>query len=287
MDILQNICEKYNIQIEPITESNNNHIWWSKEIIIKQYLQKDNFLHEQEALSHIQLLQKPYFPKIIDSYPEEKILLIQRLPWQDLEKNREVTSPEDREKIYRQLIQILREIHSIEAPKNYNFTKERGNSYYFNMHEKAKQNPHISQSKIEEINQLVLATNTARDNLPCILIHNDFRVKNIFSDKKNITWIIDFENWFYGPLVLEWLKIKRDLTMITMLWCTDTSPQEIDFMHGLISFLEKEYPEIFGYTQDQYNNFYSRECIFKLSRHNEDRYDHKETEWMIKQLFIK
>jgi len=286
MDILQNICEKYNIQIEPITESNNNYIWWSKEIIIKQYLQKDNFLHEQEALSHIQQLQKPYFPKIIDSYPEEKILLIQRLPWQDLEKNRELTSPENREKIYRQLIQILCEIHSITAPIAYQFSKNRYSSY-LNMYEKAKQNPHISQSKIEEIHQLVLTTNTARDNLPCVLIHNDFRVKNIFSDTKDITWIIDFENWFYGPLVLEWLKIKRDLTMITMLWCTDTSPQEIDFMHGLISFLEKEYPEIFGYTQNQYNNFYSRECIFKLSRHNEDRYDHKETEWMIKQLFIK
>jgi hypothetical protein len=55
-------------------------------------------------------------------------------------------------------------------------------------------------------------------------------------------------------------------------------------MHGFISMLEKEYPEMFNYTQEQYNNFYGRECIFKLSKHDEDRYDHKETEWMIQQL---
>lgn len=55
------------------------------------------------------------------------------------------------------------------------------------MYEKAKQNPHLSPRKIEEIHQLILATDSARDNLPCVLIHNDLRVKNIFSDTKNIT----------------------------------------------------------------------------------------------------
>lgn len=283
MDILQKICEKYNIKAQAITESNNNHIWWSEEIIIKQYLEKDNFLHEKEALSQVQLLHKSYFPGIIDSYPEDNILLIQRLPWENLERNRELTSLESRECIYRQLIQILREIHSIRAKIPYQFSKNRHSSY-LNMYEKAKQNPHLSPRKIEEIHQLILATDSARDNLPCVLIHNDLRVKNIFSDTKNITWVIDFEQGFYGPLALEWLKIKRDFTMITMVWCTDTTPQEIDFMNGFIHLLEKEYPEIFAYTQDQYNNFYWRECIFKLSRHNEVRYDHKETEWMIKQI---
>lgn len=278
---VQKLCDERNIKVQRIKNSDNNYIWWDNEIIIKKYKRKDNYIHELSILNRLQQLNKKYFPKILSSYDDQKIIIMNKLDGYALD---DVWHKIDnKENIFVQLTDILKNINSIKPFIDFDFLKHYKNRYRY-LYKKAKYNPFLKKWEMKLLNKKIIKTFKSLDTTNIWLIHYDFWVKNILCDWKNIVGVIDFEQGFFWPLYMEWLKILRDNIMINMEWCDDTSLNEISFMDGFINYLKINYPDIFVYNKDQYYNHSAIEYIYKLSKFKQSWYDHKEVEYIRKSL---
>lgn len=262
--------------IKQIKESTNNTIFSHNKLILKQYTHKENYLFEKQCLQAISLKNKKYFSTIILDDTQRHIMIFNKLPWKTLDKIRPDLSSKQQSLYIGKLINILQELHTIQAPVWYKFSYylKNGIEKYYS---KAVKNPYIQKQKFKSLYLYIIKHLSLFSKQKQVFIHSDFWVKNILANKNNITGIIDFETWCYGPLCIEWYNIQHTWFYIKD-WGDDTSPAEQDFMKKFIIKIKKTYPNLFVSTQQQDKIYHGIHYIKKLSRWKEKRYIQEDVE---------
>lgn len=259
-----------------IKESTNNKIFEHNNVILKKYTYKWNYVFERQCVQDLLSKKKQYFPRILLDDPQNRIIIFNKLSWETLDKVRLKLSKQQQSLYITKLIKVLKEFHTIAAPMWYSFEKYL-KSEITKYYQKAIKNPHISKEKLKILYEYIIKYLNIFSQQKQILIYSDFWVKNILSNQKNITGIIDFETWCYGPLCLEWYKIQHTRFYIKD-WGDDTSVAEQDFMRKFIMNIKKIYPKIFISTIQQDKVFQGIHYIKLLSRWRQKWYTHQEVE---------
>jgi thiamine kinase-like enzyme len=269
------------IVLKEIHESNNNQVfsWW--DYFIKVSKNKDNLRNEFE---YLKLLENKWkFPKAISYNVLKKnyILVISKLNWKWLHYIWWELTNDEKEKIIEDIIIQVKIIHSISSKLKHE------KSYIKNLNLKIDKianqisnNPFIEGKEFEDICKEIDKYSKSFNNVPENLIHNDLWYKNMLVYNNKLSWIIDFECWFFGPIQLEFFRLLHHKISVSNY--EDKTPEnysEIDFLDRLINSIKLNYKELLDkITPEQFYVYNLNSYLNQLSRHKESWYEHKDTQ---------
>jgi RIO-like serine/threonine protein kinase len=97
-------------------------------------------MHELNILNRLQQLNKKYFPKILSSYNDQKIIIMDKIDGYLLDDIWDKI--DNKENIFVQLTEILKNINSIKPFFDFDFLRHYKNRYRY-LYKKAKNNPFL------------------------------------------------------------------------------------------------------------------------------------------------
>lgn len=275
-----------NETINAINESTNNQVFSYGGFIGKISGNPKNLKTEYETLQ--QLENKGKFPRAFyygKTDDNQYIILMEKLPGTWLQYSWNKLSDNQKKNIINEIILNLRIIHSLSWTQKsyYNYLKIEWKKLF----EICKKNPHLSEAVLIQIYSNFQKNLQSFESTKECIIHNDLWYKNILLEDGKLSGIIDFEMVVSAPKQVELFKLfhhRYSAQNYIDNWAVDYT--EIAFLDLLLKTLEKEYPELFSFAQEQYQCYNLYTYLKILSKHNESWYNHKDMEKYHKSFLI-